>query len=132
MKFILVFLLIALVFTAEVDSDKKLIQTQITKMYRELIFSKKDASCAKDVESFRRIWRFVPEEIREMIFQEIIDSIMMIFPSIPYETVQKLVKDFGNERVPAIDACKFARETFENEIRRREECVQKVFFIFYL
>jgi len=39
--------------------------------------------------------------------------------------MDKMIRNFGDLRVPAADACKYAEEILRNEVRRREACVQK-------
>jgi len=81
--------------------------------------------CAENVENFRALWRFLPNDLKESIITEVSRQIWSQFPGIQFPIVERLVRNFGNNQVKPEEACKYAYEILSNEVRRREACVQK-------
>jgi hypothetical protein len=119
-----VFVLLLALVNAEKEIQKTDIKAHVEKMLLDIIM-KDDPTCAEQVEQFRRIWRFLPNELKESIYEEISRQIWSQFPGIPKPIVDRLIRNFGNPNVPAADACKYAEEIIRNEVRRREACVSK-------
>jgi hypothetical protein len=58
------------VVRAEYEPTKD-IEEGVQKMLLNLINNEKKNECAENVESFRSVWRFLPEELKESIVQEV-------------------------------------------------------------
>ena len=128
--FITLLVLLAAVFAStEVEKGLSAIEQSLADKaaqdFLKLLKDFKEPTCAEQVETFRKYWRFVPGEIQEKIIVEIVRQLHAQLPGIPYEVIDKLVRDFGNREVPAQDACENARKIIEEYMRKRQACIEK-------
>eukprot|EP01080_Neovahlkampfia_damariscottae_P006898 gene6898-11060_t len=131
MKIVLLVVLFALIscaFANQVQAQKDMdeIQAGFSKvLLKTILKTQKNSECAASTEKLRKIWIFLPPSIQTKLIEDSIMQIAGQFPRIPYETVEKLVKNFINKEVPPQEACDFAYKIISEEVRRREECVNK-------
>jgi hypothetical protein len=126
MKLLIVLIVVFALFASTNAEQTQDIKKQVEKLLLGCILREKDdPTCAEQVETFRRVWRFLPNELKESIYEEISNQIWSQFPGIPKPVVDRMIRNFGNPNVPAADACKYAEEIIRNEVRRREACVGK-------
>lgn len=120
---LVVLLLVAAAFAqAEVSKDVAPSQ-QIVAAFLKCTQNKNE--CTENVAQLRKYWPWLPPSIQNEILNQVISQLSSQFPRVPYETMVTLVRNFINDKVPAQEACDFAWKIISEEVRRREECVEK-------
>jgi hypothetical protein len=119
---LVVLLLVAAVFAADVSKDV-VASEQIVKQFLKCTASRNE--CSENVAQLRTYWPWLPPSIQNEILNQVIGQLSAQFPRVPYETMVTLVRNFINDKVPAAEACEFAWRIISEEVRRREECVEK-------
>jgi len=130
MKYIVIFVLLFVIcsITCEETNTRAAIISDIKDSTKKLYLSailKTRNECDDQVGQLRRIWFYLPPTLKESLLAEVINQISRQFPRIPFETVEKLVKNFIDDTVKPQDACDFAWRILSEEVRRREQCLQK-------
>jgi hypothetical protein len=129
MKFVIVILVILSFFL--INAEHNSLETQEIKQKVEKMLlkcalqEKEDPTCEEQVVQFRTVWRFLQNELKELIIEEVSNQIWSQFPGIPRAIVDRMIRNFGNMDVKPEDACRYAWEIISNEVRRRESCVAK-------
>lgn len=120
---IVIFCLIAVAFADQQYNGAVVPKEQIVSLFLKTVSQKSE--CADNTKELRKYWFWLPPSIQDQILNEVIRSLVQQFPRIPYETVVKLVRNFVDERVEPQEACDYAWKIISEEVRRREDCVQK-------
>jgi hypothetical protein len=124
---LVLFALISFTFANQVQEQKDMeeIKASFQKAFLKVILKKEKSECADSTAQLRKVWIFLPPSVQKALLQDVTMQIAQQFPRIPFETVEKLVKNFVDKSVPAQEACDFAYKIISEEVRRREECLNK-------
>jgi hypothetical protein len=103
MKKVIFFAVILSLFVfinATLDSETQEIKQKVEKMLLKCALKEKeDPTCEEQVVQFRAVWRFLPNELKELIIEEVSNQIWSQFPGIPRAIVDRMIRNFGNLNV---------------------------------
>lgn len=121
MKTIFVLLALIVLAYASADPAKQLADD----IYNQLMQAKTTNTCAEQFTKIRKVFNFLPKEIRDRIIDELTAAILRSFPSLNPGEVRKVVSDLLDPNVPVETACRNFERLLEEEMRRRQQCIEK-------
>jgi len=121
MKTIFVLLALIVLAYASADPAKQLADD----IYNQLMQAKTTNTWAEQFTKIRKVFNFLPKEIRDRIIDELTAAILRSFPSLNPGEVRKVVSDLLDPNVPVETACRNFERLLEEEMRRRQQCIEK-------
>lgn len=110
--------------TVPKDEMMKAVRQSTKSMFLAAVKGAEKDECHDNVMQLRKVWFYLPPNLKESLLLDVISQLASQFPRLPYEQVERLVRNFVDDKVEPRQACDYAWRILSEEARRRQECVE--------